>query len=53
MGPSWIHFAHILCFNSFLMYLDNSLQYTFPELLAGVKTPHQMENVNYLLTMST
>ena len=53
VGPSWIDFVHILCFSSFLMYLDNSIQYTCPELLCRCESPHQMEDVNCLLTMST
>ena len=53
-GSGSRYFPHILCFSSSLKYLDNSIWGTFPELFYRCETPpHQVEDVNYLMAMST
>ena len=44
---------HLLCFSCSLKYLDNSIWRTFLSCFPDVKTPHQVGDVNYLMTMST
>ena len=46
-------FPQILCFGSSLKCLDNSTRCTFPELFYRCENLHQMEEVNYLITVST
>ena len=43
---------HILCFSSSLKHLENSNWCTFPKLFYRCLNHHQMEEVNYLMTMS-
>ena len=51
--------THILCFTFSLKYLDivgiisdNSVWCTFPELFYRCWNPHQMEDINYLMTIN-
>lgn len=47
-------FLHILRFTSSLKYLDNHLRCLFPYLFYKCENPpHQVENVNYLMTLRT
>ena len=45
-------FPHILCFSSTLKYLDNRIRCTFPELFYRCEISHQMQDDNYLMTMT-
>ena len=63
VGLSQLAFSHILCFSSSLKYLLNIYVcvcvcvYTFEahvlSCFTGVNIPHQMEDVNLLMTMNT
>ena len=54
MGPSQERpLLHSLCWSASLKYLDNSIWSTFLSCFPDVKTPHQVGDVNYLMTMST
>ena len=50
MMSSWDRFPspHILCFSSSLKYIDNRIQYTFPELFYRCWN-HLMEEINFLI----
>ena len=43
---------HIICFSFSLKELDNIIWGTFPELFYRYENLHQMEDVNYLMTIS-
>lgn len=44
---------HILCFSSFMKHLDKSIRCSLPKWFYRCENPHQMEDVNYLMTTST
>ena len=51
--PRQTPYPHILCFNSSLKCLNNSIWCTFPELFYRCQYAHLMEEINNLKTKST